>query len=46
MKVLFLLIFISLILVLLSVLLFVFSVHNEDFDHATQLSMKPLEEED
>jgi cbb3-type cytochrome oxidase maturation protein len=46
MRILFLLIFISLVLVLLAVLLFVFSVHNEDFDHETQLSMKPLEEED
>ena len=46
MKILGLLIFISLILVLLAVLLFVFSVHNEDFDHEAQLSMKPLEDED
>ena len=46
MKVLFLLIFISLVLVLLSVVLFVFSVKNEDFEHELQLSLQPLEEEE
>jgi nitrogen fixation-related uncharacterized protein len=46
MKVLFLLIFISLVLVLLAVLLFAFSVGNEDFDHETQLSLKPLDDGD
>lgn len=45
MSVLLLLIFISLVLVGLAVTLFVFSVRNEDFDHAVQLSLKPLEEE-
>jgi nitrogen fixation-related uncharacterized protein len=44
--VLLLLIFISLVFVGLAVTLFVYSVRNEDFDHATQLSLKPLEEED
>lgn len=45
MKVLFLLIFISLVLVLMAVLLFVYSVGNEDFDHALQQSLKPLDDE-
>lgn len=45
MSVLLLLIFISLVLVGLAVVLFVFSVKNDDFDHAVQLSLKPLEEE-
>ena len=46
MKILLLLIFISLMLVLLAVLLFVFSVTNEDFDHGLQQSLKPLEDDD
>jgi nitrogen fixation-related uncharacterized protein len=45
MRILFLLIFISLVLVLLAVILFVFSVGNEDFDHALQQSLKPLDED-
>lgn len=45
MNVLILLIFISLILAALAVVFFVFSVRNQDLDHATQLSLKPLEEE-
>lgn len=46
MSVLLLLIFVSLVLVGLALTLFVFSVRNEDFDHAVQLSLKPLEEEE
>jgi cbb3-type cytochrome oxidase maturation protein len=45
MSVLLLLIFVSLVFVGLAVTLFVYSVKNDDFDHATQLSLKPLEEE-
>jgi cbb3-type cytochrome oxidase maturation protein len=45
MKILLLLIFVSLVLVLLAVAFFIFSVRNEDFDHALQLSLKPLEED-
>jgi cbb3-type cytochrome oxidase maturation protein len=45
MSVLMLLIFISLVLAGLAVALFVWSVGNEDFDHAAQLSLKPLEDE-
>jgi cbb3-type cytochrome oxidase maturation protein len=45
MNVLILLIFISLILAALAVTLFVYSVRNEDLDHALQLSIKPLEDE-
>lgn len=45
MNVLILLIFISLFLAALAVLLFVYSVQNEDLDHAWQLSIKPLEDE-
>ena len=40
-----LLIFISLVLVALAVTLYCFSVSNEDLDHATQLSLKPLEDD-
>lgn len=39
------LIFISLIMAALAVALFLYSAHNEDFDHATQLSLKPLEDD-
>ena len=45
MNILILLIFISLVMASLAVLLFYFSVANEDLDHATQLSLKPLEED-
>jgi cbb3-type cytochrome oxidase maturation protein len=45
MNVLVLLIFISLILAALAVVLFVYSVQNEDLDHALQLSIKPLEDD-
>jgi cbb3-type cytochrome oxidase maturation protein len=40
-----LLIFISVILVLMAVAFFMFSLKNEDFDHSVQLSLKPLEED-
>jgi nitrogen fixation-related uncharacterized protein len=40
-----LLIFISLVLAIMAVALFLYSVHNEDLDHATQLSLKPLEDD-
>jgi nitrogen fixation-related uncharacterized protein len=45
MSILFVLIFIGIVLVALALSLFVFSVGNEDFDHALQLSLKPLEED-
>jgi len=45
MNVLMLLIFISVILVLMAVVFFLFSLKNEDFDHSVQLSLKPLEED-
>lgn len=45
MNILYLLIFVSLILALGGVLFFVYSVRNEDFDHGTQLSLKPLEDD-
>jgi cbb3-type cytochrome oxidase maturation protein len=45
MSILFILIFIGAVLVALALALFVFSVRNEDFDHALQLSLKPLEED-
>lgn len=45
MNILILLIFISLILVGGAVLFFVFSVENQDFESADQLSFKPLEED-
>jgi len=45
MSILLFLIFISLVLGGLAVAFFVWSVRNEDFDHATQLSLKPLEDE-
>jgi nitrogen fixation-related uncharacterized protein len=44
-SILFVLIFIGAVLVALALALFVFSVRNEDFDHALQLSLKPLEED-
>jgi cbb3-type cytochrome oxidase maturation protein len=44
-RILLLLIFISVVLVLLAVAFFVYSVRNEDFDHSLQLSLKPLEED-
>jgi nitrogen fixation-related uncharacterized protein len=44
-NVLILLIFISVVLAALAVALFVFSVANEDLDHAVQLSLKPLEDD-
>ena len=40
-----LLIFISLVMVGLAVVLFLFSVKNEDLDRSLQLSLKPLEDE-
>jgi cbb3-type cytochrome oxidase maturation protein len=45
MNVLILLIFVSVILAAMAVALFFFSVANEDMDHATQLSLKPLEDD-
>ena len=39
------LIFVSLVFVALALLLFRFSVINEDLDHSTQLSLKPLEDD-
>lgn len=45
MRVVLLLIFVGLVLVGLGALLFAFSVSNGDFDHSTQLSLKPLEED-
>lgn len=39
------LIFISVILAALAVVLYVYSVRNEDMDHALQLSLKPLEDD-
>jgi cbb3-type cytochrome oxidase maturation protein len=39
------LIFVGLVLVGLGLVLFVYSVKNEDFDHSPQLSLKPLEED-
>ncbi len=45
MNILILLIFISLVLASLAVTLFWYSVSNEDLDHATQLSLKPLEDD-
>jgi hypothetical protein len=32
-------------MVSLAVVLFIFSVRNEDFDHDLQMSLKPLEED-
>lgn len=46
MSVLALLIFVSLVFVALALALFAHAVRNEDFDHAEQLSLKPLEEEE
>ena len=45
MNVLILLIFISLVLVGLALVLFLFSVKNDDLDRSLQLSLKPLEDE-
>lgn len=45
MNVLMLLIFISVVMVLMAVAFFLFSLKNEDFDHSVQLSLKPLEED-
>ncbi len=39
------LVFIGLISVAAGIAFFIYSVKNEDFDHATQLSLKPLEED-
>lgn len=45
MNVLMLLIFISVVMVLMAVAFFLFSLKNQDFDHSEQLSLKPLEED-
>lgn len=45
MNILFLLIFVSLVLVAGAVAFFIYSVKNEDLDHGTQLSLKPLEDD-
>ncbi|MEZ4820383.1 MAG: cbb3-type cytochrome oxidase assembly protein CcoS [Bdellovibrionota bacterium] len=41
-----LLIFVSVVFVIGAVLLFVYAVQNEDFDHIEELSLLPLEEDE
>ena len=45
MKVIFFLVFVSLCLAIAGVVFFIYSVKNEDFDHGTQMSLKPLEDD-
>ena len=46
MEVLILQVFVSLVLVTGSVVLFVFAYRQDDFDHAERLALRPLDEDD